>query len=197
MTATTQQSSRMPVLLGWLGLGTLAATFLVPALVTKDEPWPQFAEHKSECQQDRRTTLHSGGKALGDGAYTPCLSDTGFTTGEPGLAITRDGTLLRSVTTAPAGIAVSSDNGQTWTRRLLPKEARTGIPDGWIDPATDRYFYSALGDTPVYSSDDKGMTWQAGTFDSPDRYDWNRVFSGPARHAAQQPAIPATSITAT
>jgi hypothetical protein len=98
--------------------------------------------------------------------------------GEPGLAIKRDGTLLRSVTTGPAGIAVSSDNGVRWTRRLLPAGARTGIPDGYLDPVTQRYFYSALGDSPVYSSDDNSASWQTGTFDSPERFDWNRVFAG-------------------
>ncbi len=156
----------------------LAATFVLPAMFEKAEPWPRFVRHKSECQEDRRTDRHSGGAVAGSGVYAPCLIDTGMSSGEPGLAITRDGTLLRSVTTGPAGIAVSSDNGASWTRRVLPKAAKTGIPDGWLDPVTQRFFYSALGDTPVYASDDLGVTWQTGTFDSPDRYDWNRVFSG-------------------
>ena len=178
MKTTVKPANRTPLFLGLLGIASLIATTVIPALLNTAAPWPQFIQHRSECHQDRRTTLHSGGKALGSGSYIPCLSDTGFTSGEPGLAITRDGTLLRSVTTGPAGIAVSMDNGQSWTRRLLPEGARTGIPDGYIDPVTDRYFYSALGESPVYASDDKGVTWQTGTFDSPDRYDWNRVFSG-------------------
>ena len=169
---------RAPLLLGLLGIAVLAAMFVLPAMFEKAEPWPHFANHKSECQEDRRTIRHSGGAVVGGGVYAPCLIDTGMRSGEPGLAITRDGTLLRSVTTGPAGIAVSSDNGASWTRRVLPKGVKTGIPDGWLDPVTQRYFYSALGDTPVYASDDLGLTWQTGTFNSPDRYDWNRVFSG-------------------
>ena len=165
-------------MLGLIGLATLLVMFVLPSAVEQTTPWPQFTAHKSECQEDRRTVRHSGGESTGAGTYAPCLIDTGMRSGEPGLAITREGTLLRSVTTGPAGIAVSSDNGASWTRRVLPEGARTGIPDGWLDPVTQRYFYSALGDSPVYSSDDQGVTWQAGTFDSPDRYDWNRVFSG-------------------
>ncbi len=166
-----------PVALAIAGLLALTGAKLLPPMLNPDAG-PKFIQHMSECQQDRSTIRHSGGKAQGAGSYTPCLIDTGMRSGEPGLAIMRDGTLLRSVTTDPAGIAVSSDGGVTWARRALPKDARTGIPDGYIDPVTQRYFYSALGESPVYASDDKGLTWQLGTFDSPDRYDWNRVFSG-------------------
>ena len=174
----TLSADSAPVLLGLLGIAVLLALFVLPAVVNGTDSWPQFIQHKSECQEDRRTNRHTGGIMMGAGLYAPCLIDTGMRSGEPGLAIGRDGTLLRSVATEPAGIAVSADNGASWTRRLLPRGARTGIPDGYLDPVTQRYFYSALGDSPVYSSDDKGATWQAGTFDSPDRYDWNRVYSG-------------------
>lgn len=167
-----------PVVFGTLGLVTLAVVFLLPALLEDSPAGPVFIQHKPECQGDRRTIRHSGGVVLGSGVYEPCLIDTGMPSGEPGLAISRDGTLLRSVSTDPTGIAVSSDNGASWTRRLLPAGTADGIPDGYLDPVTERYFYSALGESPVYASDDKGVTWHAGTFDSADRYDWNRVFSG-------------------
>jgi hypothetical protein len=178
MTSLSQPSSRIPLLLGALGIAVLLALFVVPAVVRDGANWPHFAQYKSGCQEDRRTLRHTGGAALGGGSYAPCLIDTGMGSGEPGLAITNDGTLMRSVTMAPAGIAVSSDNGVTWTRRVLPKDAKTGIPDGYLDQVTQRYFYTALGDTPAYFSDDEGLTWQTGTFDSGERYDWNRVFSG-------------------
>ena len=177
MTRLLDRARQTPVVLALAGVAALVGAVLVPAMLNKSTG-PTFAQHISECQQDRSTIRHTGGRAEGAGSYVPCLIDTGMRTGEPGLAITRDGTLLRSVTTGPAGIAVSADNGATWVRRLLPKDTRTGIPDGYIDPVTQRYFYSALGESPVYASDDKGLTWQLGTFDSPDRYDWNRVFSG-------------------
>ena len=165
-------------LLGLCGIALLTAAFVVPSLIHQEAPWPLFAHQQTGCLAQVRTIRHAADKVLGTGEYQPCLIDTGLPSGEPGLAIGRDGTLLRSVTLHPAGIAVSSDNGQSWTRRPLPNGAREGIPDGYIDPVTGRYFYSALGNSPVYASDDEGRTWQAGTFDSAERYDWNKVFSG-------------------
>ena len=96
-----------PVVFGTLGLVTLAVVFLLPALLEDSPAGPVFIQHKPECQGDRRTIRHSGGVVLGSGVYEPCLIDTGMPSGEPGLAISRDGTLLRSVSTDPTGIAVS------------------------------------------------------------------------------------------
>ena len=177
MTRFSNLARQMPVALALVGVAALAAAVLLPAMLDEGTG-PKFVQHDSGCQQDRSTILHTGSKVQGTGSYVPCLIDTGMRTGEPGLAITSGGTLMRSVTTGPAGIAVSSDNGATWVRRVLPKDTQTGIPDGHIDPVTQRYFYSAMGESPVYSSDDEGKTWQLGTFDSSDRYDWNRVLSG-------------------
>ena len=178
MANATSRRGRGPVVVGLLGIGALLAAFIVPAIIMPGMAWPVFTSFKTECHAERRTIRHAGDAVLGTGAYEPCLVDTGMASGEPGLAITRDGTLLRSVVTGPSGIAVSQDNGATWTRRALPTGTRDGIPDSHIDTVTGRYFYSALGESPVYASDDKGLTWQKGTFDSSDRYDWNRVFSG-------------------
>ncbi|TVV74765.1 sialidase family protein [Sphingomonas solaris] len=178
MQRSSRYDTRAPFGLGLLGLLVLVALYILPALAHAPTAWPTFAPLQTGCDADRRSVRHAGGVALGAGAYRPCLIDTGMTSGEPGLAITRDGTILRSVATSPAGIAVSTDNGASWTRRLLPAGTRTGIPDGYLDPVTDRFFYSALGASPVFASDDKGATWQKGVFDSADRYDWNRVFSG-------------------
>ena len=166
--------------LGMAGvLGVVSLLSVIGVLAPAQPPtWSAATAARVECHADQRTVRHSGGVSLGAGAYEPCLINTGMTTGESGLAISGDGTLLRSVATEPLGIAVSSDNGVTWERRVLPDGATAGIADGYLDPVTDRYFYSGMGNTPVYGSDDHGATWQTGTFDSPDRMDWNRVFSG-------------------
>ena len=174
---------RLPIVPGAVAVLALLIVYILTPLVRPDATWPVFSTPQTACQMDVRTVRHAGGVALGAGSYAPCLSDTGMTSGEPGLAILRDGTLMRSVATDPTGIAVSSDDGAHWTRRLLPAGALTGIPDGYVDPVTDRYFYSAFGDTLVYASDDKGVTWQTGSFDSSKRYDWNKVFSGPPASA--------------
>ena len=167
-----------PLVLGAAAIVGLALAVVVPAILQAGTPWPKFAPFASGCLANAHTIVHSDNREIGRGHFQPCLIDTGLTSGEPGLAISRDGTLLRSVTLKPTGIAVSSDGGQHWQRRPLPAGARDGIPDGYIDPVTDRYFYSGLGDSPVYASDDQGRTWQTGSFDSGQRYDWNRVFSG-------------------
>ncbi|UVO53678.1 sialidase family protein [Sphingomonas sp. SUN039] len=186
MPDAAQRRGGAPVMLGLAGIAALLAAFVVPAVLQNKPDWPVFSPLETGCHADRRTVRHSGGAVTGSGIYEPCLADTSMASGEPGLAITRDGTLLRSVVTGPAGIAVSSDDGASWTRRPLPPGTRDGIPDGYLDPVTDRFFYSALGDTPVFASDDKGITWHKGTFDSSERYDWNRVFSG-------VPVLPRTS----
>lgn len=173
-----RRSLPLPLLTGAIGLVTLASTYLLSPLIYPAPAWPRFQPIRSGCDTTRQTERHAGSTMLGAGSYTPCLFDTRMASGEPGLAIARDGTLMRSVAKTPTAIAVSTD-GRTWQRRALPAGARDGIPDGYLDPATDRYFYSAIGDTPVYATDDKGASWQVGTFDSPDRYDWNKVFSGP------------------
>ena len=64
--------------------------------------------------------------------------------------------------------------------------APNGISDGYVDPITQRYFYTGLGDSPVYFTDDRGKTWGTGTFDSTARQDWNKVFSG-------RPRVPRTT----
>jgi len=136
------------------------------------------ASSPAGCQPDRRTTMHSGNTVIAEGTFIPCVIDTGFKSGESGLAITRDGTLLRSVTLSPTGIAASSDNGATWSLRPLPKGAPAFIADGYIDPVSDRYFYAGAFKKPVFSSDDKGVTWSPSTFDNSPRDDWPKLFSG-------------------
>lgn len=159
------------------GALTLAAVIGVLLDMRIKPNWTQFQSPGVTCHADRRTVRHASGAVQGAGAYEPCLIDTGMTTGESGLAISRDGTLLRSVTTHPVGIAVSSDNGATWERRVLPADAPAAIADSVIDPVTDRYFYSGAS-SPVFGSDDHGVSWQTGVFDADDRNDWNRVFIG-------------------
>jgi photosystem II stability/assembly factor-like uncharacterized protein len=153
-------------------VAVLALGAVVPASAAGDDRRPG-------CQSDRRTVVHAGGAIVaGRGTFTPCLVDTGMTTGESGLAIDAEGVLLRSAASNPTGVAVSTDDGATWQRRPLPDGASTSIADGYLDPVTQRYFYSTASDSPVYFTDDHGAHWETGTFDSTARQDWNKVFSG-------------------
>lgn len=86
-------------------LGVLALVQVAPATALPQPAGPG-------CQPDRSTVVHSSGVALvQQGMYQPCLVDTGMTTAESGLAIDRAGTLIRSASTNPFGVAVSSDDG--------------------------------------------------------------------------------------
>jgi hypothetical protein len=131
------------------------------------------------CQADRRTTVHANGAALGPGTYEPCVIDTGMTSGEAGLTITSTGTIQRSVATNPTGIAVSTDQGATWQRRVLPSGVQTAIADSVIDPATGRYFYTGALGAPIYHSDDGAVTWKQGSLPLlPTAMDWPKLFTG-------------------
>lgn len=155
-------------------LGTLALSALSVVPAHGDEPGPDG------CDRTRATVVHRGSDPLEmDGTFVPCLIDTGMTTGESGLAIDSAGALFRSVATGPPGLAVSTDDGVSWARRELPPGATTMLADGYLDPVTDRYFYTGFGSGPVYSTDDRGSTWTAGTLGrTPLPGDWPRVFSG-------------------
>jgi hypothetical protein len=163
----------------WIGQKNLLATVLATGTFFFYSTSSHAKPPDHGCQADRRTVQHSDGVVLAEGTYIPCLIDTGFKSGESGLAITRDGTLLRSVTLFPTGIAVSSDSGATWKLQVLPKNAPAFIADGYVDPATDRYFYAGAFSKPVFSSDDKGITWSQSTFGPGRRDDWPKLFSGP------------------
>lgn len=130
------------------------------------------------CQGDRRTTVYAQGKELGKGTWVPCVIDTKITSGESGLQIDTKGTLIRGVATDPVGIAVSADNGKTWKHRAMPDGTTASEGDGYLDPVTGRYFYTEAGNTDLRYTDDLGKTWGRGTFDSTQRQDWPRVFSG-------------------
>lgn len=138
------------------------------------------------CQSARRTVRYSDGVVLGNGDYIPCVVDTGMASGEPSLNITRDGTLLRAPAKEPVGIAVSSDNGATWARHVLPDGAPSGVEDSYLDPVSERLFYNAALSADILYSDDLGITWHTGIVEyKPEEPfssegDWPKFWSGPA-----------------
>lgn len=171
----------------------LAASVVGSLLVLS--PGAQARSVQPGCDADRRSVVHAGGKAVAArGSWEPCLLDTGFHTGETNMGIMPDGTLIRSTatdrgalmdtvvdrlfgdTTNTPGIAVSSNRGASWVKRLLPKGTPPGVVEGYADPQTGRYFMPS--DTVMNYTDDAGRTWHTGTFDSADRYDWPRSFAG-------------------
>lgn len=162
----------------WVTLGSALALVAVGLSVPAGAGRPSAAPG---CQPDRRTTVHGSGQQSGKGNWEPCLVSTGMPTNHSGLGIDRTGALLRSVVPSPGGIAVSTDKGRTWARRALPAGAAEGASDSYLDPVTNRFYYWGLvtgQPGPVHYTDDRGKTWHQGTFDSPLRFDWPRMFSG-------------------
>jgi hypothetical protein len=141
-------------------------------------------DSRAGCQDGRFTTLHGEGTMSGEGNYMPCLMDLRMSSGELSLNIAADGSVLRAVVMEPLGIAVSADHGETWERRLLPKDAPTFVEDSYLDPVTGRLFYTAAASSSVLFSDDLGKTWSTGTVkfnaSEPDASsgDWPKMFAG-------------------
>jgi hypothetical protein len=126
-------------------------------------------------------------------AYIPCISQTGYGSTEPTLAITRDGTIFYSpaFTNDGVGLIVSHDDGVTWDMQI-PR-----FPDGedhsrvqsfmYMDPETERLFYHS-SKTQIFPpkfedgfnmtwSEDKGETWNYTDIES-NGFDWAKVYAG-------------------
>lgn len=153
------------------------------------------------CDGNRTAIAHQpGGIAMDwDGPLpVPCLTRTGYASGEPTIGITSSGTVflnpaLDSIQGSPVfggvrpGVAWTSDEGATWQRivpTLASEEAQRATVDPYlyVDPATDRVFVDnllpSLNCSLLSWSDDEGATWDhsmAGCFET----DHQTVFAGP------------------
>ena len=129
------------------------------------------------CDALRPAIAHTPGGELAEYALEqaifPCMGRTGSVSREPTIGITSKGNVFHypamvGDNTQPMGVAVSRDQGTTFTR-ILPDVAgqpyhRSSLdPYLFIDPMTDRIFADDLL-TPHCSyfswSDDEGETWE-------------------------------------
>jgi hypothetical protein len=142
----------------------------------------------------RATPYRAGGRQadreLEKLAPVPRLFHTGFGGWEPTLGLTRDGTILygaRNSNVDPVPLR-SDDAGRTW-KAILPmlapgKRAHEVSVDPfvWVDPATERFFTTDLGEPlgcPLISwSDDRGATWSTSRVCG--AIDHQNLFGGPS-----------------
>ncbi len=108
-----------------------------------------------------------------ENAIFPCMSKTGSVSREPTIGITSTGSIFHypamvGDNTQPMGVAISRDQGLTFTRVLpsvggQPTHRSSLDPYLYVDPMTDRIFADDLL-TPHCSyfswSDDDGVTWE-------------------------------------
>src|SRR4051812_44718907 len=170
------------------------------------------------CARNRTTVAHHAGGAivhLGQPARVPCASETGFYTGETGIAVTGNGTVWFSAANWESALVRSKDNGHTW-QALTPggPQAMPGcqvvvsphtcddsessknntVADAYlyVDPATSKLFWSKTYGLAVCSSlsmtPDDGRSWQSNTNFGCPGADYEKIAAGPAPAGGAKPA---------
>lgn len=112
--------------------------------------------------------------------YESRLFRTGFQSGEPTLGITRNGWIFFIAFQGAGTIVIRSrDGGASW--ETVSAERRTQDPYLWVDPQTDRIFWSDwLGCGQLSYSDDHGGTWtEARPVGCGHNTDHQTIFAGP------------------
>src|SRR5213083_343592 len=111
--------------------------------------------------------------ARGAGGFGSPVVVTGLDTGEPGIDVAPDGTivnapagLLSNLPGSPSFVFRSDDGGATWT--LTPPGGRANLPGGGdsdlsVDPGTGTLYMTDLwlGSATVSRSTDRGASWLA------------------------------------
>jgi hypothetical protein len=152
------------------------------------------------CDLSRTATAYTAGAAAStdgtvqDGAPTvvSCLTMTDIGTGEPTLAVMKDGAVFYapSYDTNGVGVLTSTDYGATWTPILPTFDGGSHgrvQPYLYADPTTDRIFFAtttlkapgpARSGFDVSISADGGKTWTYRDV-APDTSDWIKFLAGP------------------
>jgi hypothetical protein len=195
--------------LGLLGLGGLVAAALVAAPASEAAKFPG-------CRPDSPAVTHRAGGATvkAKAVRIPCGSDTGYYTGETGIAVTPEGHVWFSAADWEWAMVRSTDNGRTWQRQVPEgpqaqpgcyvatspatcqdtESAKNGtVADAylWVDPATGKLFWSKTYGFAVCSSlsmtPDSGKTWQSVSMFACPGADYEKIAGGPAPAGGEQP----------
>ena len=143
-----------------------------------------------------------------------CASDTGYYTGETGIAVTKNGHVWFSAADWEWAMVRSTDNGRTWQRaaaegpQAMPgcfvatspatcqdtEGAKNGtVADAylWVDPATGKLFWSKTYGLAVCSSlsmtADDGRTWRATPEFACPGADYEKIAGGPPPAGGEKP----------
>jgi hypothetical protein len=177
---------------------------------------PTAAATPGRCLPGTPTVTHLAGGAPVKATATrvACSVETGFYTGETGIAVTKQGSIWFSAADWEWAMVHSKDNGRTWQReaaggpQAMPgcfvatspatcqdsEAAKNGtVADSylWVDPATGKLFWSKTYGLAVCSSlsmtPDDGMTWQATTMFACPGADYEKIAGGPAPAGGAKP----------
>lgn len=168
------------------------------------------------CSPARASVAHhAGGRVVPQRpARVPCASETGYYTGETGIAVTRNGDVWFSAADWEWALVRSKDDGHSWERitpggpQAMPgcyvatspatcqdtEGAKNGtVADAYlyVDPKTSKLFWSKTYGFAVCSSlsmtPDNGRTWQANTSFACPGADYEKIAAGPAPAGGAQP----------
>jgi hypothetical protein len=159
--------------------------------------------------------LAGGAPAKAKATRVACGVETGFYTGETGIAVTKQGSIWFSAADWEWAMVHSKDNGRTWQREAaegpqampgcyvvtspvtcLDSEAdkNATVADAylWVDPTTGKLFwsktYGGLADCSSLSmTPDDGETWQATPEFACPGADYEKIAGGPAPAGADKP----------
>ena len=147
-------------------------------------------------------------------ARRACGFETGYYTGETGIAVTKKGSVWFSAADWEWAMVHSTDNGRTWKREAAGgPQAMPGCRVGttpatcedseaaknstvadaflWVDPATGKLFWSKTYGLAVCSSlsmtPDDGKTWQATPQFACPGADYEKIAGGPAPTGGAKP----------
>jgi hypothetical protein len=168
------------------------------------------------CTPERATVAHlAGGRVVHQApARIPCASETGYYTGETGIAVTNNGSVWFSAADWEWGLVRSPDKGKTWQRvtpggpQAMPgcfvatspatcqdtEAAKNGtVADAYLyaDPRTSKLFWSKTYGLAVCSSlsmtPDDGKTWQANPSFACPGADYEKIAAGPPPAGGAKP----------
>lgn len=168
------------------------------------------------CSPERAAVVHAAGEKVKRVRATriPCASETGYYTGETGIAVTESGSVWFSAADWEWALVRSADKGRSWERitpggpQAMPgcfvatspatcqdtQAAKNGtVADGflWIDPTTSKLFWSKTYGLAVCSSlsmtPDDGRTWQSNSSFACPGADYEKIAGGPAPKGGEQP----------
>jgi hypothetical protein len=200
-------------------IGVLAVVALATvALATPGSARPAGAAMADPTCSAKLATVahHAGGHVVAQRtpARVACASETGFYTGETGIAVSGNGTVWFSAANWESALARSDDNGHTWKAQTpagpqaMPGcEAVTSpwtcddsessknntVADAYlyVDPKTSKLFWSKTFGLAVCSSlsmtPDDGRSWQANTRFGCPGGDYEKIAAGPAPAGGAQP----------
>jgi len=177
---------------------------------------PSQAAPAAPCAPGTAAVLHRAGGVAVSGRSTRagCGSDTGFYTGETGIAVTPNGDVWFSAADWEHALVRSGDDGRTW-QKVVPEGAQATpgcyaatspftcqdtesaynatVADAflWADPATGKVFWSKTYGLAICSSlsmtADGGRTWQATPRFACPGGDYEKIAGGPPPAGGAKP----------